>query len=533
MVKSCCVYGCSNRSSGGNKDLPFHRLPNDPKLLKLWLIAMRTESVRVNSNTRVCGAHFPGGRRSKAHNVPSIFPWTPKRTRKPPAKRAAPVVDEPKPALPAPSPVESLESLFRDLPAVYVQELEQEGEVSGEDTLLSLQPPVPVAESERGALTSALPTPAPAPTVPAELTVLNTSAMPAPAAEPVPSNEELTLLKEKLAAAEYRIEELEKMIEALHEKLQEPARLSLSTIKADDALVRFYTGLPSGQHFDALATFLSDCSKSMPLWSGNSRRGAERRTDASGCRTLSLDDELLLTLMKLQMNSPNQGLAIRFAISPTSVSRIFTTWLMLLYQKLKNSAALPSWPSKESIISTMPLSFTDLYPSTRVIIDCTEFPIQVSTHPDAQRVTWSSYKNRNTLKALVGITPGGAISFLSPLYGGSLSDREITSSSKIMELLDAGDSIMADKGFVIEDLCQEKGVRLNIPPFIRNDAQLTDAELIQTRRIASLHIHVERAMERIKNFHILDFFPVSHLDIADQLFFICAVLSDFDKRLVD
>ena len=42
-------------------------------------------------------------------------------------------------------------------------------------------------------------------------------------------------------------------------------------------------------------------------------------------------------------------------------------------------------------------------------------------------------------------------------------------------------------------------------------------------------------MERIKNFHILDFFPVSHLDIADQLFFVCAVLSDFesDKRLVD
>ena len=64
--------------------------------------------------------------------------------------------------------------------------------------------------------------------------------------------------------------------------------------------------------------------------------------------------------------------------------------------------------------------------------------------------------------------------------------------------LDASDSIMADKGFVIEDLRQEKGVNLNIPPFIRNDAQLTDAELIQTRRIAYLRIHVEQAMERIR-----------------------------------
>ena len=167
-----------------------------------------------------------------------------------------------------------------------MQDLKQEGEVSGDDALLSLQTPVPVAESGRGALTSAcLHRHVPAPTVPAELTFLNTSAMPAPTAETLPSNEELTLLKEKLAAAEDRIAELEKVIEALHKKLQEPARLSLSAIKADDALVHFYTGLPSGQHFDALATFLSDCSKSMPLWSGTSRCGAERRIDASGCRT--------------------------------------------------------------------------------------------------------------------------------------------------------------------------------------------------------------------------------------------------------
>ena len=87
----------------------------------------------------------------------------------------------------------------------------------------------------------------------------------------------------------------------------------------------------------------------------------------------------------------------------------------------------------------------DLYPSTRVIIDCAEIPIEVPSNPDAQRVTWSTYKNRNTGKALVGITPGGVISFLSPLYGGSVSDREITSSCGIMEQREQGDSVMADE----------------------------------------------------------------------------------------
>ena len=76
----------------------------------------------------------------------------------------------------------------------------------------------------------------------------------------------------------------------------------------------------------------------------------------------------------------------------------------------------------------MPQSFKDLYPSTRLIIDCTEFPIERSTDPDSKRATWSTYKIRNTLKLLVGISPSGAITFLSELLGGSLSDNEITLS---------------------------------------------------------------------------------------------------------
>ena len=44
--------------------------------------------------------------------------------------------------------------------------------------------------------------------------------------------------------------------------------------------------------------------------------------------------------MTLRMNSPNQDLAIRFAISSTSVSRIFTTWLMPLYQKQKKFCSI-------------------------------------------------------------------------------------------------------------------------------------------------------------------------------------------------
>ena len=67
--------------------------------------------------------------------------------------------------------------------------------------------------------------------------------------------------------------------------------------------------------------------------------------------------------------------------------------------------------------------------------------------------------------------------------------------SGLLDLLEAGDSVMADRGFTRADLLEMKGVTLNIPLMKVND-QLGEKELI-TRRIAALHIHVECAIGRI------------------------------------
>ena len=79
---------------------------------------------------------------------------------------------------------------------------------------------------------------------------------------------------------------------------------------------------------------------------------------------------------------------------------------------------------------------------------------------------------------------------------------------------------MADRGFSIQDDLSPLGVKVNIiPPFIKDKAQLKPEELIETRRVASLRIHVERTMEQIKNYHIFDkTLPSSLTDIADHTF---------------
>ena len=131
-----------------------------------------------------------------------------------------------------------------------------------------------------------------------------------------------------------------------------------------------------------------------------------------------------------------------------------------------------------------PQEFKDKYPSTHVIIDATEFPIEKPANPDTQAAAWSNYRNRNTLKLPVGVTPNGVISFLLPLYGGRISDK-IERRSGVLSLLERGNSVTADRAFDIDSFMPD-GTHVNIPPFLGDRQQLDHAEVVQTRQIASL-----------------------------------------------
>ena len=86
---------------------------------------------------------------------------------------------------------------------------------------------------------------------------------------------------------------------------------------------------------------------------------------------------------------------------------------------------------------------------------------------------------------------------------------------------------MVDRGFDIGDVLPE-GVTLNIPPFKGTRSQLTAEETEETSKIASVRIHVERAIGRVKNYHILEgIIPLSLTPVADQIFIVCCLLTNF------
>ena len=181
----------------------------------------------------------------------------------------------------------------------------------------------------------------------------------------------------------------------------------------------------------------------------------------------------------------------------------------------------------------MPNCFKETYPTTRVIIDCTEIYIEKPSSVRSQSATYSSYKQYNTAKGLIGITPAGAISFVSDLYTGRTSDRMAAKDSNLYDLLEKGDSVMADKGSdIVNDL--PEGVSLNIPPFLRGKEHLSVQEETETRQIAAVRIHVERAILRIETLKILStVFPITMGTDLNKIWVICSYLTNFLPPLVN
>ena len=245
---------------------------------------------------------------------------------------------------------------------------------------------------------------------------------------------------------------------------------------------------------------------------------------------LSLEEQFLLVLVRLKLGITIELLAYMFGISDSTVGSIFDSWVEIMFRRFK---ILNIWPSREEILNTMSQSVAKKYPNLRCIIDCTEIKIPHPKNPSAQQLTFSNYKNCNTAKALIGIAPTGAISFISDLYGGCISDKEITKLSGILEKCQEGDVVLADRGFTIQEYTTAYGIELNIPAFKEHGKQLDPYDVANSRRIANTRIHVERAIGRIKNYQILNNIgSVYMLPKLNKICYICSMLSNFKEVLI-
>lgn len=326
---------------------------------------------------------------------------------------------------------------------------------------------------------------------------------------------EICQLKEKIEKLLFRNKLLETELQGY--------KFEYESLEHDDAKTLFYTGLPKFEMLDAI---YQTVKAELPHHVLNK---------------LTTFQILVLTLMKLRLNFPFKELAYKFSISCSTASRLFHQCLYVLYCKLK---ILVKWPSRSSLWNSQPISFKRAFgKNICVILDCFEVFSEVPSDKTNSCALFSAYKHHHTVKFLIGIAPCGTITYISDGFTGRSSDKYVTQHSGILDHLEFGDIVMADRGFLIDEEVQSKGAELLIPAFTRGKSQLDPLEIEETRDIANVRIHVERVIGSLRQKYsfLHGFLPISmlskkstmcHVSVLDQAVMVACSLVNVCESVV-
>ncbi|XP_056313043.1 uncharacterized protein LOC130228638 [Danio aesculapii] len=324
-----------------------------------------------------------------------------------------------------------------------------------------------------------------------------------------------------------KIKELEELVTSLT-----ISRALLDRWCVSDEDFKYFTRFPNKNIFFVFWRSVEPSASNIVYWSKAKRIGIstaeEEVVTPSPKRKMQPIDEFFMFCLCVAVGLRERVLAEIFQVSTSTVNRIVITWSNYLTLVL---GSIQIWMTQEQVRWTMPVKFQRDCPNVRVIIDCTELrcecPEANTLHPE----TFSAYKSHTTFKGLIGVAPCGAITFISKLFTGSISDKELTKQAGILDLLEPGDEVIADKGFLIQKLFEDVRAKLIIPPFKQRD-QFSIAETERNQAISSLSILVKRAIRRVKEYHIWDSpVPLTLADTVNQMWSCCCMMANYQGPL--
>lgn len=299
------------------------------------------------------------------------------------------------------------------------------------------------------------------------------------------------------------------------------APFNFSFFEGNNDKVLFFTGLQTWHILTSLYTYICP--------------------HISTRKTLTQFQMLVVTLMKMRLNLSNVFLSYIFHVSDSTISRTLSEMIDVMYTRMKS---LIIWPSREALWKTMPMQFREHFgKKVTVIIDCFEIFIDRPSNLKARAETWSAYKHHNTIKYLIGITPQGTVSYISNAWGGRASDKHITENCGFLNNILPGDVVLADRGFDIRETIGCMMAEVRLPAFTRGKKQLSPLCVEDTRRIASVRIHVERIIGSVRQKYFILKGPLSvdylikrendTLPQIDKIVTICCACINLSESIVD
>ena len=185
--------------------------------------------------------------------------------------------------------------------------------------------------------------------------------------------------------------------------------LSFRIIYGDRKKFKYFTDVYPEQ-FDTLFEFLGPAKHSLVYWGSKSVNGDQK---PSKIKKLSLREQMFVTPLRLRRGYRLYTLAHFYSVSEVTIRRIFTTWIMFLFQHFKDYQML-MFPDRHSFKMSNPAVFRH-FKNIRCIVDCTESFCEVPRDYGRQGNFYSSYKHHCTMKCLIAITPSGGTCFVSEL----------------------------------------------------------------------------------------------------------------------
>lgn len=296
----------------------------------------------------------------------------------------------------------------------------------------------------------------------------------------------LTAFTEMQAEADRLRTENEKLERALQRDL---SKLSYHYLRCDNEQVLFLTGLHTVA-FDWLVPKVE-------------------RTIFRVHPKLTPHDHLLIVLMKLKLGLRDDDLGYRFKLDGDIITPIIQTWIPAVAAVL---SPLISWPNDHTLAKTKPSSFYEECSQCRCILDTLD--VTVATPDGTTKV----------VSFVIGATPAGAISFVSPAFCKRKSDKKLLNESGFMDLLKQKDLLLSNKTFPI----RRELIALEATLLTPNRA-VGKRPAASNEKDISINVwrHVDKVLSWWKTFSVFEA-PIAadYEEMLDELVVICAALTN-------
>ncbi|KAI5634510.1 DDE superfamily endonuclease domain-containing protein [Phthorimaea operculella] len=287
---------------------------------------------------------------------------------------------------------------------------------------------------------------------------------------------------------------------------------SVQTYKNCDKAIHFYTGLESFKIFNLVYSTLGENVAKLGYYYGQAPKN-----------TISPMDQFFLTLIILRRHITFEEISYMFLTTITQVYNIFITWIRFMASQWR---LLDLWVDKETVQTIVQTHASDdrnknsKHTESICTLRSMEFPLQKPSLQEAEKCTHSALKDRNTMKAIIGIAPSGLITYISPCYGGSVTDRQIIERSALLDKLEFGYVISVENNSNFQGLFIRNGERCGV--IVNNNCH-------RKGKIKSVE---DEVIHRLNGFKILQQ-PLKNTEakLSSDIVFIIAMLINFRTNI--